>query len=119
MRITQVFLLIDKYQLTPAHEDIRIRIARAIDKLIVDCRYLLRVWPILLSWHWGGKVGREPLEFERIRPVLTVPQRYLTVLDAVRRALYAFGNDKARVIRNRVGVRSRDAAAVLVKGYAA
>src|SRR5215467_197899 len=73
MRITQIFLLIDKYQLTPAHEDIRIRIARAIDKLIVDCRDLLRVWPILLSWHWGGKVGREPLEFERVRPVLTVP----------------------------------------------
>ena len=87
MRVAQVFLLVGEYQLTPAHQDIRIRIAGAIDKLLVDCRYLLRIWPILLSCHGCGKVGREALEFECVRPVFAVPQRYLTVLDAVRRAV--------------------------------
>ena len=66
MGITQVFLLVDEYQLTPAHQDILIRIASAIDKLLVDYRYLLRIGPILLPFHGRRKIGRGPLEFERI-----------------------------------------------------
>ena len=77
MRVAQVFLLIGKYQLTPAHEDILVRVARAIDKLVVDYCYLLRIRPILLSWHRG----RKALEFECVRPVFAVYQRYPTVLD--------------------------------------
>ena len=76
----------------------------AIDKLLVDGRYLLCVGPVLLPLHRFRKVGRKTLELECIGPVFAVQQRYLAVLDAVCATAYTFGNDKARVIRNRIRV---------------
>ena len=94
MRVAQVFLLFGKDQLTPAHEDIRVRIASAIDKLLVNYWYLLCVWPIFLSFDWCRKVGRKPLEFECVRPVFAVRQRYPTILDAVRLVFDPSGTTK-------------------------
>ena len=100
MRIAQVFLLVHKYILTPAQQNILVSIAGAVDELRVPLQYLFSQLARLAGLGLGlvGKLGGDSLKLECIRPVFAVQQRDLTVCDAVRLAGYPLGNDKGREI---------------------
>src|SRR5205814_7819701 len=84
MRIVFIFLLVRKYLLTVVL-NIRVRIAGAVDELRVLCSSYRLTWPARLVGRCLKKIGRVPLERERIGPVQIVRQRDPTVPDTVRR----------------------------------